>query len=240
MGIQRFTNLTFIPTVLSLLCMTIITYDHAGAEQELFTTVYRQNLWPSSESRSGPGGELSHTGVIREMIPELCKEFNIRSILDVGCGDFNWFKKIDLSFLDHYLGIDIVPDLIAENNGKYASEKVRFRQANAITDPLDCADLILCRSVLPLLYNKDIFSLLKNIKKSGAAYLLITTYPTKINNWEMPKTLRTIIWARPINLEGPPFNFPEPLVIIFEGEPDAIAFDKSLALWRVIDIPDYA
>ncbi len=208
-------------------------------EQELFVWAYQNNVWLSKESRSGIGAELSHTAVIRTELPLVLQELSTKTLLDVACGDLNWLKEIDLTSLEHYIGLDVVPELIERNRNLYGSSKCRFICANAIADPLPYADVVLCRSLLPLLSYDNIFKVINNIKKSGAQYLITSHYPMKKTNTELPKELRTIMWVRPINLELDPFNFPEPLVIIYEGESGPIAFDKSIALWDLNDIPLY-
>ncbi len=70
------------------------------------------------------------------------------------------------------------------------------------------------------------------MKKSGAEFLLTTTFPqTSLN-----RDTKSPMW-RSLNLEHDPFNFPKPLMLINEqcahdpGYPD-----KSLGLWRLEDI----
>jgi hypothetical protein len=44
---------------------------------------------------------------------------------------------------------------------------------------------------------------------------------------------------RPLNFEQPPFGFPRPIEVLREGctEQEGLFADKSLALWRVADLP---
>lgn len=213
----------------------------AMSEEEIFIKAYEANLWYGDESRSGIGASLRHTTYIREYIPLILKEFNIHSVIDLACGDWHWQKEIDWSFLDFYLGIDIVPALIKENKRLYTSSTCSFLVGNAIIDPIPKADLILCRSLCPLLFYEDIMRTINNIKRSGSKYLLITTYPMKTENIELPAASRTVVWARPLNLERAPFYFPEPLLIVYESNnsKNPVAFDKSLALWHIEDVPSF-
>jgi len=208
------------------------------AEQELFVHAYRTNAWYGRESRSGIGASLAHTKVIREELPLLFQQLGIRTMVDIACGDFNWMKTLDLSFLDSYIGMDIVPELMERNNQLYGSATHSFVYANVITDPIPKADVIICRSLLPLLFDRDVIRVINNIKRSGAQFLIVSNYPEKSYNIELPKILRPVIWIRPINLEHAPFNFPPPLATICEGEEGPLIFDKSLALWRIEDIPE--
>jgi hypothetical protein len=94
-------------------------------------------------------------------------------------------------------------------------------------------DLILCRDCLFHLSYKDIFSALKNFKKSKSRFLLTTTFTNRTKN----RNIFSGGW-RPINLELPPFNLPRPVKIINENctEADGKYSDKSLGLWNLESI----
>src|SRR5215510_10802135 len=82
--------------------------------ESTFAPFYTESLWGDSESRSGPGSNLTRTAKLRHELPALLQEIGARSMLDAPCGDFNWMKDTNLS-LDLYFGVDIIPDLIARN-----------------------------------------------------------------------------------------------------------------------------
>src|SRR5947209_20498676 len=79
--------------------------------REAFTRHYRQNGWGDSESVSGPGSTLERTTTLRQELPPLFREFGIRSVLDAGCGDFNWFSALE-GTLDRYIGIEVVREVV--------------------------------------------------------------------------------------------------------------------------------
>src|SRR5688500_7192394 len=62
---------------------------------EVFTEIYRQNMWQNEESVSGDGSTLSYTQNIRSEIPKLIKQFKFREVLDAPCGDYNWFRHVN-------------------------------------------------------------------------------------------------------------------------------------------------
>jgi len=80
---------------------------------------------------------------------------------------------------------------------------------------------------------EDLWSALRNFKKSGSVYLLATTFVEHQTNLE----IETGGW-RPLNMERPPFGFPPPLKVIDEKclRTGGIYADKRLALWRLADI----
>ena len=200
--------------------------------QETFEEIYKTNHWSGNASISGQGSDTSQTEYIVTEIPKLLKEFDVRSILDVPCGDFNWFNQIPLKGIS-YTGGDIVSEVIQKNNPHFSNENVRFIEIDLIRDELPTADLIFCRDCLVHLSNDDILSAIKNIQNSNIKYLLTTTFPECDTNHD----ITTGDW-RVINLQNPPFNFPAPIRIINEKctEGNGTYADKSLGLWRIEEL----
>ena len=94
--------------------------------KETFQDVYtnwRFGGWP--ESKSGPGSTMEETDIIRQEIKHLVKIKEIKSVVDVPCGDFNWMKDIVYSF-EKYTGCDIVPEMIQDNQ-KFANSIISFK-----------------------------------------------------------------------------------------------------------------
>lgn len=201
--------------------------------KRVFTKIYRNNGWKNPESHSGSGSGLAQTQHLRAMLPELVKRLGVKSILDAPCGDFFWMSRIQLPGVS-YQGVDIVTDLINKNKVRYGNSPDRiFMQRNIIGDVLPYADLIVCRDCLVHLSFKDALAVLKNFKKTGAKYLLTTTFVrVSINN-----DAESPYW-RPLNLMKFPFNFPKPLFLINEKctEKNGKYADKSLGLWLLSDL----
>ena len=114
--------------------------------REIFTRIYAGNLWGDGNSVSGHGSNLEATAAVRDALPELFREFDIRSVLDAPCGDFLWMKDVVRS-LDCYTGMDIVPDLVAQNTARYLLPNVTFRCGDIAADPLPRADLVCAATV---------------------------------------------------------------------------------------------
>jgi len=194
-----------------------------------FTNIVNKNLWGSEESLSGAGSILNQTETIRKEIPLLIKEMGFKSLLDVPCGDFNWLSQTELD-VEKYIGGDIVPDLITLNRNKFQDNNITFECMDITQIIPSKVDLILCRDCLVHLSYKDIFSALKNFKKSKSKFLLTTTFTNRTIN----RNIFSGGW-RPLNLELPPFNFPKAVKIINENctEADGKYLDKSLGLWNL-------
>jgi hypothetical protein len=198
---------------------------------QIFTEIFERNVWLGDESRSGQGSDMTQTEIVRSALPDLIRRFGIKTMLDVPCGDFNWMKTVDLDV--DYIGGDIVPALIENNNRQYASPARCFRVLNVCRDELPAVDLLFCRDLLVHLSFDDARRALGNIRRSGSRYLLTTTFSDRHGNDE----IQTGQW-RPLNLRLAPFNLPEPLVIINERctEWDGAWADKCLGFWRLADI----
>ena len=184
---------------------------------------------------SGEGSNLTRTAVVRAALPGLLARHGVRSLLDAPCGDFYWMKEVDLGDVD-YIGVDIVPEIIARDVELYAGPHRRFLLGDLVDGSLPKADLILCRDCLVHLPYHETRKALENFRRSGATWLLTTTFTGPRENHDI-----AIGDWRAINLEQPPYNFPRPVDVICE-ESDEVdeelgAFaDKSLGLWRLAEI----
>jgi len=195
---------------------------------EVFGRIYRENHWMSPETRSGVGSEMGRTQSVRERLPWLFDVLGIGSVLDAGCGDLNWMQHVETPV--EYVGVDIVPELVAALARDYGSERRRFLCADITRDELPRCDLVLCRTVLFHLTLADAQSALDNFRACGATWMVVTTYP-----WHFPNTdIATGGWYR-MNLQAEPFSLPAPWLLLPEDEldQDAPFHPGCLGLWRL-------
>lgn len=206
----------------------------SGRLQEKFSEVYEKNIFGGRESRSGEGSDLLQTEVIRREIPKVIQANSITSLLDAPCGDWYWMKHTELG-VERYFGVDIVERLISKNRREFGSATATFHCMNLVGDDLPQADLILCRDCLVHLAFEDALKIVANFKRSGAKFLLTTTFVQHKQNNELHGV--DDFW-RPLNLQLPPFGFPNPVSLINEGctEEEGRYKDKCLGLWRLSDI----
>ena len=194
-----------------------------------FSKIYETGTWlngRNSGSLSGSGSEVLNTGKIREELPKILAQLRVASLLDIGCGDWNWMRHIELPC--KYIGVDIVPSVIRRNTAEFGSSNRKFIILDAVEEPLPDCDVILCREVLFHLSFSDGLSLIKNTLQSSARYLLATSdMDTEINN-----DIRTGDF-RFLNLRRKPFSFPEPILNIVD---DGISKSRRVVVWRIEDI----
>ena len=119
--------------------------------KEIFSDYWKNNQWQNSESKSGDGSTLLYTEHIRREIPLLLSRLGARSLLDAPCGDFNWFKEVELPQEISYVGGDIVEEMIHEVSIKYGNEHRKFIVQDVISGDLPYVDIWMCRDlILPL------------------------------------------------------------------------------------------
>jgi len=200
-------------------------------DRNVFTTIYKNNIWNSNESYSGDGSRISTIKTIREKLPVLWRQYGIKTFLDAPCGDYNWMKEVNKDNII-YIGGDIVNEIIDENNKKYQQENVSFKVMDITNDILPTVDMIFCKDCLQHLSYENIFKALQNFKKSNSKYLLTTSYPLTISNWDIFDGD-----CRPLNLRIKPFNLPAPITRIHEKSiGKGYAKDKYMNLYKLENI----
>jgi len=187
--------------------------------KQVFTGIFKQNFWADDETVSGYGSTIRFTKNLRMVLPEIFREYQVKTLLDAGCGDFNWMKEVDLIGID-YIGCDVVPELIARNKDMYPH--YNFFTADITTDILPKVDMMICRCVLFHLTFDHIRMALSNMGAS-CKYLMLTTHPhILLNEDKLDGDFRRL------NLQAPPISMPEPIALFVDGEGD----DGYVGIWR--------
>jgi len=174
--------------------------------EERFTTIYLKNLWCTQESASGPGSTFGYTANLRKAIPDLVRQYAIKTVFDAPCGDFNWMKLVvdEIESLD-YVGGDIVLKMINRNIERCANSRTKFVHFDIINDQFPDADVWICRDSLFHLSNAHIVSALRGFAESKIKYALITTHKneTGFQNEDIPTgSFRLIdMFSKPFSLD---------------------------------------
>lgn len=200
--------------------------------KDRFGRIYATNLWGAASSVSGLGSEQQATAPLSESLPTLLESLAVQRLLDAPCGDAQWMSKLDLPC--RYVGLDIVPELIAQLCSRYSSATDReFLVADITSTWLPEADAILCRDCLVHLSYPNIFLAVENFCRTKARYLLTTTF----TEWTENSDIEDGDW-RPLNLERDPFGWPQPIAVLNEGCTEAAGAyaDKCIGVWSLNDI----
>jgi hypothetical protein len=207
---------------------TIITKNYMGGSNDRYNHWENEfKLWEQNkdrESSSGVGSTTYNTKNTKSTLLNVINKYNIKSILDIPCGDMNWISKIDLN--SQYTGMDISNSLIEYNKKNY-SFMGDFHVHDIVTTSLNKNyDLILSRDFLFHLNHENTLNVIHNFKNSGSTYLLTSTFPeSKYND-----KINDNGFFR-INLQLEPFNLPEPIELFPE-----IETGKHLGLWKLKEI----
>lgn len=205
--------------------------------ENVFSTVYEENLWVDKESKSGTGSSLFSTEHLRPFLSKILRELEVSTFVDVPCGDFAWQPMIEGIEHVHYIGMDIVPRMIHDLKNKYPAAvypNLEFHQLDLVSpDPTKIpknVDVFMVRDVLFHMTMIDALDALCNVQDSGANFLLSTTYINGTNvvspgvffEKSYLDSLPEDIVQAPVDatggwymitLEEPPFSLPPPIVM---------------------------
>ena len=193
------------------------------SRRRVFDYIYHAHGW-GGESVSGAASSMERTQAIRAALPEVIRATGARVMLDIPCGDCHWIRQVALP-VERYIGADIVEALIEGNRRQWAGPGRSFVVCDLVEDPLPEADLVLCRDCLIHLSLRLARRALENVRRSGARYLLATTFVGARN-----RPIVTGQW-RPLDLCRAPFDLPAPEGLINEAHPEFP--NKALGLWRL-------
>ena len=164
--------------------------------KEVFEDIYQNRRWYKG---SGSGSLPENTQEYRELLQRYIKENEIKSVLDIGCG--NWISSCMIDWSDvRYIGVDIVKFLVDISEKRWGTERIRFKYLDATKDKLPDADLVIIKDVFQHWSNGAILSFLPKLK--NYKYSLITNSCVEIGvNCEIKNGD-----ARAIDLSRDPFN----------------------------------
>ncbi|HRH32899.1 MAG TPA: methyltransferase [bacterium] len=165
--------------------------------QDIFTDIYKNKRWYKG---SGSGSLAENTVVYRKFLQKYLLKNNIKTVVDLGCGDWQFSKLINWSGID-YLGLDVVDFLIEDNNKNFATDHIHFKCIDGFEAPLPSADLLIIKDVLQHWPTETIKKFLINIKDRYRFTLITNTLDGKNINSDIK-----IGEARAIDLLREPFN----------------------------------
>jgi SAM-dependent methyltransferase len=132
---------------------------------QTFRNIYRTKAWGDNGEPfcSGAGSRGPASEQYCALVIKFIRDHQVRSVVDLGCGDFAVGKQIVEASGVRYTGIDVVPELIEHHKRTVHDSRVSFKCADITNDALPCADLCLVRQVLQHLSNKEIVKVLGNL-----------------------------------------------------------------------------
>lgn len=192
--------------------LILIYFQFNGlSTKEIFSKIYKDSLWgkKSFGFNSGPGSHNNELVIpFLEFVNSFIIKKEIKTIVDLGCGDFNIGKYI-FKNVNEYFAIDIVPDLIDYNKKVFKNPKIQFECKDFIKDSIPKADCVILRQVLQHLNNGSIIKILEKLKSYN--YVIVTEHVPSTNfvpniDKKTGPTTR-LEFNSGINIETQPFNF---------------------------------
>ena len=137
---------------------------------EVFNSIYLNSVWGGD---SGGGSRKENTGEYRKFLHQFIKEKNIKSIADLGIGDFQVYSDMDFScaYPDIVLkGYDI-SSVVLERIKSFENDKINFSLGDARKEK-PTTDLVVIKDVMIHWSNQDIEEFVKDLPKSK--YILVS------------------------------------------------------------------
>ncbi|MDR2523705.1 MAG: class I SAM-dependent methyltransferase [Synergistaceae bacterium] len=180
----------------------IFKYNFLPNGYAAFNYIYKENYW---ESGSGLGSHPDATINYRGILENFITEYSIRSIVDLGCGDWQFSRYVKWGNVN-YIGYDVVQDVIEANISQYATPNISFihlrpEEIGTIKE----ADLFIAKEVFQHLPNDEIKSIL-DIALLKYKYLLVTDV-ISANGYESINDDIKFGYFRCVDITRPPFSF---------------------------------
>jgi SAM-dependent methyltransferase len=180
--------------------------------QNIFDRIYLTDEWNGG---SGPGSHPSNTEKYVKFLNSFIRENSIKSILDVGCGDWQLMSMVNLSGV-RYKGIDISP--VATSFAKSKAPVGTDISNENIENITESFDLVHIKDVLQHLEFSECRRILEIISSRHKSALVVNEYPhvsCDIHNGGY----------RPLSIVAQPLSWPRSTVISVFIDP---LFSKSV------------
>jgi SAM-dependent methyltransferase len=117
----------------------------------VFDEIYATSYWGNG---SGGGSSIEATLPYKKFIERFLRDHAIKSIVDLGCGDWQFSRFLDFGDAS-YKGFDVAETVVRENQKSFSSDTISFERLTSYED-LPTADLLICKDVLQHLSNDEV------------------------------------------------------------------------------------
>jgi SAM-dependent methyltransferase len=192
--------------------------------KEQFEGIYANNEW---QYGSGTGSRPVNTRRYMRMLQRFLRDQKIRSVVDFGCGDWQFSQFIKWEGID-YLGLDIVPFVIERNEKQFSSDNVRFRVFSGNFDDVPPADLLIVKDVLQHWSNASILAFLPVLERFRFSLITNDVNPRGITeNSDIADGD-----CRDLDLRMPPFNLTAEQVLSYTNRRALLPWPFKRLYWR--------
>ena len=141
--------------------------------ESTFTNIYENKIWGDNENNnysgsSGPGSDIENNKKYIKLLKNFINEYNIKNIVDLGCGDFRIGKLLydDLNII--YSGYDTYKKVIDYNIILYPEQKYNFKHLDFYTNKESIVegDMCILKDVIQHWSLKEIYIFLDYLTES--------------------------------------------------------------------------
>lgn len=172
---------------------------------------------------SGPGSTVDYTEKYRRFIEAYIETRGIRSVVDLGCGDWQFSRLIDWKDVI-YTGLEVVPEVVERLKVEHGTLQRSFCLVDQDDPYIPPADLVIVKDVLQHLPSRAILRLIPKLLQGRHALLINDRDPdSSVNNHDIG-----VGGYRRLDLSLPPFSLRGSEVFSFEGKWPKVVFDVEV------------
>lgn len=188
------------------------------ATEGIFTQIYENGGWGRDQEGRGTSGEgslIENAGEYVAFINKFISRHGIKTIVDIGCGDWQVMRHVNLTGVEYY-GMDVVKRVIDQNREKFGSSHIHFLFGDCIHDELPHADLLLAKDIFIHLPNESVFRVIEKFR--NFKHILITTDVEAGSFTTHNSDIQLGEW-RAMDPAAPPFRLEGKKALIYSAEP---------------------
>jgi SAM-dependent methyltransferase len=224
--------------IYALHCRPALLDFMAAPERKRFGEETFYSWYARGGEGSGPGSAIAYTAAFREFLATFMREHRIESVVDYGCGDWQWARLMDWQGRT-YQGFDIVAPLIDRLRKQYERPGVSFALVEDVArfEPPDC-DLLICKDVLQHLPNAEAAAIIERFGRHAKHVLWVND---RDPNPAYNNSDTTVGGYRRMDLSAPPFSVDGRTVFEFGFAPDhKVVFWQGQGMSKAIEFRSQA
>ena len=148
------------------------------SNEQIFSEIYAKNIWGGAKGEFYSGSGSTDEAIVTPYVDAVQRLAEERGFLglrfvDLGCGDFRVGQRL-LPLCSSYVGVDVVPALVDQNNRVSGNQTTRFLAADVTRDTIPEGDVCFVRQILQHLSNAEIALILSKLR--GFRWVFITEH----------------------------------------------------------------
>jgi len=200
-----------------ILTSFLSTIHYSDDLKNVFDSIYQTGEWgidENNEGTSGSGSSVENSKPYFYYIQDFLREKNIKSVVDAGCGDWQFSRFIDWSNIN-YTGYDASNTVISKNLKNFAKKNIKFINENFKKADLPAADLLIIKDVLQHLSIENIQNAIKQFSKFKYVIVVNDVDPVTLKAQNI--SIRDGEY-RPLDITLRPFNVKATKVLFYKPQ----------------------